>query len=274
MPGSVLVHASAADRGWAQCLVVDLAARGAPARLMPEDADTRAAVLKQAAAVIVVHSWFRPGPDPLDYKRLRCPLLVAQRNWTRLHSDDYPGRRTAVALWDDYYQPRRPGRGKRGPGRPEGGFFRLLQALGLERRADLPPGYAFLSYRAPRDGQFVRDELRPLLAGAGFPSWDYRSSERLPDRDVAVRLESLVRASGCLVVVATRAWWSPWTQLELRLALRHGIPVVAVRPERAHPSGRRVLASYPVVVLDRAGGGREHLVDAVAGTPTLRLQLS
>jgi len=268
----VLVHASAADRGWAQCLVVDLAARGAPARLMPTDRRARAAAVEQAAAVVVVHSWFRPGPEPLDYAHLPCPLLVAQRNWTRIHSDDYPGRRAAFALWEDYYQPRRPGRGRRGPGRPEGGFLHLLQAVGLSARAlDLPGGYAFLSYRVLRDGDFVRDEIRPLLAGAGFPSWDYRSSEHLSDRGVAARLEGLVRDAGCLVVVATSGWWSSWTELELRAARRHGVPVVAVRPDGARACRRRALSSEPVVVLGRDGAGRQDLLDAVARTPATRL---
>jgi hypothetical protein len=268
----VLVHAGAADRGWAQCLVVDLAARGAPAQLMPPGGKARAAAVQKAAAVVVVHSWFRPGPDPLDYARLPCPLLVAQRNWTRLHSDDYPGRRAAFALWDDYYQPSRPGRGRRGPGRPEGGFLRLLQAVGLPARAlDLPAGYAFLSYRVVRDGDFVRDEIRPLLAGVGVPSWDYRSSEHLSDSGVAGRLERLVRDAGCLVVVATSGWWSSWTELELRAARRHGVPVVAVRPDGARPCRRRALGCEPVVVLGRDGAGRRDLLDAVGRTPTSRL---
>ena len=238
---------------------------------MPADRQARTAALDTAAAVVVVHSWFRPGPEPLDYKHLRCPLLVAQRNWTRLHSDDYPGRRAAFALWDDYYQPHRPGRGRRGPGRPEGGFLRLLQAIGLPRASlDLQHGYAFVSYRASRDGVFVRDELRPLLAGAGFPSWDYRSSERIPSRGVAEKLEALIREAGCLIVVATSAWWSSWTGLELRIARRYGVPVLAVCPEGARPSGRAALGAVPVVVLNRGGGGRQDLLDAVAQTPTDR----
>ena len=240
---------------------------------MPDDPQARATALTSAAAVIVVHSWFRPGPDPLDYQRLPCPLLVAQRNSTRLHSDDYPGRRAAFALWDDYYQPRRPRRGRRGPGKPEGGFLRLLEAIGLGPAAlDLPPKYAFLSYRAARDGTFVRQELRPVLAGADYPTWDYRSSERLPDRRVAERLTSLVRDAGCLMVVATSGWWSPWTALELRAALRNDVPVLAVRPDDARPSRRAALRGVPIVVLTRDGAGGQRLLDAVAGTATAKVQ--
>jgi hypothetical protein len=124
-----------------------------------------------------------------------------------------------------------------------------------------------------RDGGFVRDQLRPLLADAGFPSWDYRSSERLSDRGVADRLEHLVRDAGSLLVVATSGWWSPWTAFELRTARRHDIPVVAVRPDGARPCRRQTLRDQPVIVVGHDRAGRQELVDTLASTPTTQVTM-
>ncbi len=235
--GPVATFYGPADAAWAACLMLELRARGVEVWDHADPPGGRAAIARQAGALLVVRSWFGSPSMPTEAEVAavgeRGPYVVARRNWTKLSIDDHPGGSAVVTLWDDYYQPIRSS-----AGRGTGGFAHLLDLfLGHAPVLDLPPGYVFISYRQIADRAFVQGQLRPCLARAGVTSWDYRASERAADLGIEKRLEELVRGASALLVVATSQWYSPWTNDELELARRHRVPVLGVRP----PAPRSIL---------------------------------
>jgi hypothetical protein len=125
-----------------------------------------------------------------------------------LSMDDYPFQKSLMALWGDNYQ---PGPSPKGDVR-SGGFAHLVDMFG-GLTGPMPPGYVFISYRATHDRQFVQDQVRPVLALGGYPSWDYRMSEHLINAGLAERLRQRLESAAALLVVATEAWSSDWTAL-------------------------------------------------------------
>ena len=228
----VAAHFGPHDEGFAACLMLDLRARGLDVR------SARDIGSAPIAGVMVIRSWFADQPS-FDEESLsgfsahRLPRLVVRRNETKLHRDEGFGGWSHLALWSDYYQPVRTLGGK-----GAGGIGNVLELfVGSSVTLDLPDGYVFVSYHHGKDGGFVREWLRPALAVAGFTSWDYRMSERIPDPTTAevpdpgitLRLRELLGAAGAVVVVATESWSSPYSRFELQTARDLAIPVLGVR---------------------------------------------
>ena len=133
----------------------------------------RAAVVAEARAMLIVHSWFGgsrgvglPSEDETAIVKANGGrVIVARRNATKIHRDDYPGRDVVLALWDGYYQPA-PSRAGRFS---DSGWAGLLGQFGVRRtNDDVPSNYVFVSYRRKVNGAFVREQLRGALALGGF----------------------------------------------------------------------------------------------------------
>ncbi len=258
--GHVAVFYAKGNEAWAACLMADVVAHGVP--VLDATRSDRAAAVAEARAMLIVHSWFGgshgvglPSEDEIAHVKANGGrVIVARRNWTKVHRDDYPGRDVVVALWDGYYQPA-PHRAGRVP---DSGWATLLGQFGGRRaNHDVPSNYVFISYRRKVNGAFVREQLRGALALGGFASWDYCASENMDEPDpcevspaTKARLVSLVTNASALVVVATSGWWSPWTALELATARAvPGKPIVLVRPTESRPSRRAVLNGMSVEAL-------------------------
>lgn len=253
-----------ADAGWAACLTLDLRARGVVVWDHADAGRDRAAIAGEAGALLVVRSWLGPPALPTAAEVAAVSgrggdYVVVRRNWTKLAMGDRPDGAVVLALWDDYYQPSRsPG------GRGSGGIANLLDIfLGASARLDLPDGYVFISYRQRHDRLFVQNQLRPCLSAAGITSWDYRMSERVPDKETGERLEQLVTAASALLVVATTRWHSPWTDLELEVARRQRRPVLGVRPPTTRGAPAVMLGGGRTYVLAPGGKGGERVVAAL-----------
>lgn len=258
--GHVAVFYAKGDEAWAACLMADLAAHGV--RVRDATRSDRPAAVAEAQAMLIVHSWFGGSravglPSEAEIAHVKASdgrVIVARRNWTKVHRDDYPGRDVVLALWDGYYQPasHRAGRVS------DSGCASLLGQFGVRRaNNDVPSNYVFISYRRTVNGAFVREQLRGALALGGFASWDYCASENMDEPDPSevspatkARLVSLVTNASALVVVATSGWWSSWTALELATAQGvPGKPIVLVRPTASRPSRRAVLNGMSVEVM-------------------------
>jgi hypothetical protein len=245
------------DADWAACLMLDLRARGVEVWDYADPPGGRAAIAAEGGALLVVRS-HRDGltrPTAAEVSAVagrNGPYVMVVLNSTKVAINDHPPLAQRVNLLEDdpiFYQPTRSAKGA-----GEGGFAHLLNIfLGPSPTLDLPDGHVFISY-CQADEEFVKTRLRPCLAREGYPSWDYRWSERVLDRDPARRLDELVTGASALVVVATAAWHVKWTDFELAVARWHGRPVVAVRPAAARPSSSVVLGTIPVQILD--GGQR------------------
>jgi hypothetical protein len=75
-------------------------------------------------------------------------------------------------------------------------------------------------------------------------------SERLVDDVVTERLRQRLESAAALLVVATEAWSSEWTAMELATAAELDKPVLAVRPARATAAVDALLDRVPVHVLE------------------------
>jgi hypothetical protein len=247
--GPVATFYAPANAGWAACLMVDLRARGVHIWDTHADGADRASVATDAAGILVVHSGHRPqrGPTEDEVKAVRRrgkPVVVVRQDDTKMSMDDYPFEKSLMALWGDYYQ---PGPSPKGDVR-SGGFANLVDMFG-GMTGPMPPGYVFISYRAAHDRKFVQDHVRPVLALAGYPSWDYRMSEHLIDEVVTERLRQRLESAAALLVVATEAWSTAWTGLELAIAVELNKPVLAVRPAHTSPNTDAALDGVPVQIL-------------------------
>jgi len=258
--GPVAAFYAKGNEAWASCLMADVAAHGVP--IIDATRSDRPAAVAQARAMLIVHSWFGGSnggglPTEKEIAHVKSNggrVVVARRNWTKIHSEDYPGRDVVFALWDGYYQPAPHPAGRA----PDSGWAGLLGQFGIRRaKNDVPSNYVFISYRRKVNGAFVREQLRGALALGGFASWDYCATENMDEPDpnevspsTKARLVSLVTNASALVVVATSGWWSPWTALELATArAMPGKPIVLVRPAESRPSRRALLNGVSVEVL-------------------------
>ncbi len=169
--GHVAVFYAKGDEAWAACLMADLAAHGV--RVRDATRSDRPAAVAEAQAMLIVHSWFGGSrgvglPSEAEIAHVKASdgrVIVARRNWTKVHRDDYPGRDVVLALWDGYYQPasHRAGRVS------DSGCASLLGQFGVRRaNNDVPSNYVFISYRRTVNGAFVREQLRGALALGGF----------------------------------------------------------------------------------------------------------
>lgn len=261
--GPVATFYAPADAGWAACLMVDLRARGVTIGDTQTGGFDRARVAPDSAGVLIVHSHsqLERGPSQVEVEAVRqrgVPVVVVRRDDTKMSMDDYPFEKAVMALWGDYYQPEPSTKGDV----RSRGFANLLDMFGGST-GPMPPGYVFISYRADHDRQFVQDHVRPVLALAGYPSWDYRMSERIIDEVVTQRLRERLQSAAAVLVVATEAWSSDWTALELGTAVELNKPVLAVRPASTNPNSNAALDRMPVHVLtpDEMAGRR--LISAI-----------
>ena len=258
--GPVAAFYAKGNEVWASCLMADVAAHGVP--IIDATRSDRPAAVAEARAMLIVHSWVggsSVGGLPSDEEIVHVKsnggkVVVARRNTAKIHRDDYPGRDAVYPLWDGYYQPAPHPAGRP----PDSGWAGLLGQFGVRRaKDDVPSNYVFISYRRKVHGAFVREQLRGALALGGFASWDYCATENMDEpvpNEVSpatrARLVSLVSNASALVVVATSAWWSRWTALELATARAvPGKPIVLVRAAESRPSRRAVLDGMSVEVL-------------------------
>ncbi len=247
--GPVATFYAAADTGWAACLMVDLRARGVDIWDTHADSFDRTRIAIDAAGLLIVHSGHRPPRVPSEdeveaVRRRGGRIVVVRRDDSKMSTDDYPFEKSAMALWGDHYQPDPSANGDV----RHRGFANLLGVFG-GATGPMPPGYVFISYRAAHDREFVQDHVRPVLALAGYPSWDYRMSERLFDEVVTERIRQRLESAAALLVVATEAWSSDWTAMELAAAIELNKPVLAVRPAHAATTIDALLDQVPVHVL-------------------------
>jgi hypothetical protein len=268
--GPVLVLYGTGDAEWASCLMLDLKARGLDVtdereRFTRPDGDA-------PRALLVVRSWRVGGHEKPPTALVTAvqsrngKYVVARRDWTAYqHSGedaDLPGATHQFALWDDYYQPYRRAAG----GSAGGGIGNLLDVL-LRPGApiDLPDGYVFISYHHETDGSFVHDRLRPVLSGAQLTSWAYRTSERIPRKLAADRLDDLVRRADVLLVVSTPHWSTSWSTYEVEAAHRHDVPVIVVQRHDIDPSNDAILRNIPSIIIDAGSQTAATLVNTLVG---------
>jgi hypothetical protein len=271
--GPVATFYAPADAGWAACLTVDLRARGVHIWDTQTDGFDRTPVATDSAGMLIVHSHsqLQRGPSQGEVKAVSQrggPVVVVRRNDTKMSMDDYPFQKAVMALWGDYYQPEPSTNGDV----RSRGFANLLGMFG-GATGPMPPGYVFISYRAAHDRQFVQDHVRSVLALAGYPSWDYRMSERIIDEVVTERLRERLQSAAALLVVATEAWSSEWTGLELATAVELNIPILAVRPARTRACSDAALDRVPVHILAPGDLTGRRLISAIqeAGVAPLAL---